>query len=139
MIPFAAPPREAVPLNRRSFLSGAIEMIMLNGALREKYPTENFVFDLNYHPRASRFVPAPTPVPTANGQRVDTSTHLMCSKCGQWRPDDEFRKDAHRGVVRRGRRYYCSRCLSRNPVYLAADPDSAPPPIKRGRPKKKRR
>jgi hypothetical protein len=114
-------------------------MLRIHGSTREKHPPENRVWELNYYPHAAQLIPTPSPVPTVNGQLVNTSTHLMCSKCGQWRPDEEFRLDTGRGAIRRGRRYYCSRCLSRNPVYWAADTDTPPPPVKRGRPKKKRR
>lgn len=127
---------EMVRLNRHSFLPGPPEQILINTAPQDKYPTEVFVFERLHKPLADRFVETPPPAPTVNGQLIDTATHLMCSKCGGWQPDEAFRMDTHRGGIRRGRRYYCRHCLSKNPIYLMGDAEALP--VVRGRPRKTR-
>lgn len=51
-----------------------------------------------------------TYTPTMNGQIVDVTTMLMCSKCCTWKRDNAFSRDRTRNI-RRGRRYYCIDCL----------------------------
>ena len=61
--------------------------------------------------RYGRPIPA-TQTHMYNGQSVDVTTMLMCSRCCAWKKDNEFAKDRTRSI-RRGRRYYCSDCLKR--------------------------
>lgn len=60
-------------------------------------------------------LPTPTAQPTQNGQPVDTAKMLLCGnlKCGQYKPDAEFRIDARNGRSRRGRSHWCRACRSR--------------------------
>jgi hypothetical protein len=112
-------PRDAAGLrrlSRRSFLPGEAAMIMINNALREQYPTENIMLERNYRPTASHLIPTPPSAPTMNGQLVDTLTHLMCSRCSRWQPDDAFYMDKSR-IVRRERCYYCKDCMDASRLY----------------------
>lgn len=130
--------REEARTNRHTWSAGLPEQILIHQQPQDKYPVEVFVFDRLRNPLSSRFVPAPSPSPAVNGQIVNIATHLMCSRCGQWKPDADFRKDTRRGPVRRGRMYYCRHCLSRWGQYQGLNQD-VPHEIMRGRPKKKRR
>lgn len=129
--------REVARLNRHTWKAGEPEQILIHYAPQDKYPVEVFVFDRLHKPLSSRFIAAPPAAPTMNGQLVNRATHLMCSKCCQWKPDADFRKDSRRGPVRRGRMYYCRHCLSRWGLYQGLDPNETHE-IVRGRPKKKR-
>ncbi len=122
-------------LNRHTWKAGEPEQILIHQAPQDKYPVEVFVFDRLYNPLSSRFIAAPPAARTMNGQIVNVATHLMCSKCSQWKPDADFRKDTRRGPVRRRRTYYCRHCLSRWGLYQGPDETHE---IVRGRPKKKR-
>jgi hypothetical protein len=48
---------------------------------------------------------------TLNGKKIDEKTHLMCSRCREWKKDADFTRDKYR-IIRRKRSYYCQECLS---------------------------
>jgi len=125
---------DMVRLNRHSFLAGPPEQVLINYEPQDKYPTEVTVFKYLHNPLADRFVEMPFPALTMNGQRVDTATHLMCSRCCQWKMDTQFYIDRSR-IVRRGRCYYCMDCMDRSRLYRCDASEESP----RQRRKKRRK
>lgn len=125
---------EMVRLNRHSFLAGPPEQILLHSVPQDKYPVEVFAFDRLYKPLADRFVETPPPALTMNGQLVDMSLQLMCSRCCQWKLDTQFYIDRSR-IVRRGRCYYCMDCMDRSRLYRCEVSQESP----RQRRKKRRK
>lgn len=41
---------------------------------------------------------------------VDTATQLCCTKCGEWKTDDNYGRSTDKGPARRGRKCQCKAC-----------------------------
>lgn len=92
----------------RPGLAARMSAKSLEAARRSRRPCLGGCGKLVWHPQ-SRSGYCAVCLALKNNPNV-RETELRCTKCGEWKPDEDFHRHRKKGVTRRGRKTFCKAC-----------------------------